>query len=623
MSPGCGSDLMDGQQLGSSPAGTCGQPNGCSNGCQQSGSFGSWVRRQGAIDGNTSVQQQQKQQQPASELGLGACRKCKQRPAVVHIRQQEPYCNKCLEAGVQQKVRVATKSQGLVKAGDHVMVALSGGAASSALLHCMTELINPNVDRPQRGKVPYLLSVVHIDTSAARGIPSQQAAQQLQQLASTAAAAGFSGSLVVLPLHAVFADQSQLEQQLQPGSVELLKQQLAAMQVRNSDHNPQPSKQQLQHAVADTLSSTASNGLTHGSRNNHCNTLQQQQLLDLLGNITDNTGREDLITYLQDHLLLRAAAALTCNRLMRGDCASRVAVRIIAEAAKGRGYSLPADIQLVDARELQRGGPCVVQPLREVTYKELVALCAYRQLRWWDRAPGQPMVQQQGPGSGSSGRSRGAGGQRGTVTAASVNALAEKFIDDMQQGVPASVYTVLRTVAHLEQFSFTGLSAVPDTTSLPPKTEGRKPNQQQQCSNKSSAAHSTHSTMAAVAQPGTQAVAAGACSSAEGQQQFCAVCRAPLPVQAAIAISSNSRHTAADRLKLAGLTGRHSHQLCYSCNRQILFQVQGAEPAAAALLPPLAGGQDRPCRDALQARLQRLKQLLPPGLLLDDCYIDD
>ena len=66
--------------------------------------------------------------------------------------------------------------------------------------------------------------------------------------------------------------------------------------------------------------------------------------------VTDVTGREDFIDSLRRQLLLARAQALGSTRLALGDSSTRVAARIIAGAAKGRGYSLPADIQATDAR---------------------------------------------------------------------------------------------------------------------------------------------------------------------------------------------------------------------------------------------------------------------------------
>lgn len=53
---------------------------------------------------------------------------------------------------------------------------------------------------------------------------------------------------------------------------------------------------------------------------------------------------------LRRHLLLARAQALGCGRLALGDSGTRLAVRIVAGASKGAGFSLPGDVQAADAR---------------------------------------------------------------------------------------------------------------------------------------------------------------------------------------------------------------------------------------------------------------------------------
>lgn len=62
------------------------------------------------------------------------------------------------------------------------------------------------------------------------------------------------------------------------------------------------------------------------------------------------TGREDMVQYLREQLLLRVGAEHQCTKLARGDSASAIATKVISDLSKGRGYSLPSDIQMLDAR---------------------------------------------------------------------------------------------------------------------------------------------------------------------------------------------------------------------------------------------------------------------------------
>lgn len=74
----------------------------------------------------------------------------------------------------------------------------------------------------------------------------------------------------------------------------------------------------------------------------------------------DVTGREDAVEHLRNKLLLRLAAAHGATKVAKGDTAATIAVRVIADLSKGRGYSLPSDIQMLDTRHgdaLPAGAP--------------------------------------------------------------------------------------------------------------------------------------------------------------------------------------------------------------------------------------------------------------------------
>lgn len=445
--------------------------------------------------------------------------KCKAAPAVTTIRQHEPYCHACIETGIAQKARVSTKGAGLISSGDSALLALSGGAASAALLCCMAAMqAPPDALRPIRNKLPYQLSVLHIDCA----MPAQPQQQLQAQLAALATAAEYTQQQpLLLHMSDVFCTQQELQQLLLP---------VHDQRDQQQEPRQQQPPQHLQH------------------------------LRELVAAVSDPTGREDLVTHLRDRLLLRSASVLGCSRLLRGDSASRMAVRVIAEAAKGRGFSLPADLQNMDGRLMQDGGPAVLQPLREVTHKELRELCRFK---------GLPLLHE-GSSSRTGGSSGGGLGSGGSGSS-SVNTLAERFVGEMEGSLPASIYTIIRTAAHLEPFGFSDAPAL-----VPQAAEALRNNLNQK----------RKQQLAGAAQQ--QANGSAHCAPTQSWQ-LCSICRAPLPAEPA----------------QAGGSGDGSSKLCYSCNRQILQQVKPAGAAVAA--KPLS----------LEEKMQRLKQLLPPGLLLE------
>jgi hypothetical protein len=359
-----------------------------------------------------------------------------------------------------------------------------------------------------------------------------------------------------------------------------------------------------------------------------------QRLQDLVAAVADPTGAEDLLKYLRDQLLLRAAAVLGCNRLLRGDSASRMAIKIISDASKGRGFSLPGDIQTLDGRHILQegpaGGPCILQPLREVTHKELSELCVYKSL---------PLLHTEGPSGGVAGalcgRVPGAGGV--STSSSSVNALAARFVGEMEGTLPASVYTIIRTAAHLEPFGFTDAAAVMPRAAAAVKKHHRHQAKQ--------------STPQQQLEQEQQQQGEGGVEVPAVRWKWCGICQAPLPPQqqqqpgdpagtsstangvqqrqqpAGEAADSGSAANGVQQQQVApAATGSSSagthRRLCYSCNRQILQQVKPATGAGAPKAAA-AGAAAGVAALSLEQKMQRLKQLLPPGMLLESDSEDD
>lgn len=67
------------------------------------------------------------------------CNKCGEQ-AVIHLRDEDAKCGKCFRASVTQKFRAVLSKYQISKSRDSVLVAVSGGAASAALLGLLREV---------------------------------------------------------------------------------------------------------------------------------------------------------------------------------------------------------------------------------------------------------------------------------------------------------------------------------------------------------------------------------------------------------------------------------------------------------------------------------------------------
>ncbi|KAL3159750.1 hypothetical protein ABBQ38_010156 [Trebouxia sp. C0009 RCD-2024] len=100
------------------------------------------------------------------------CMKCKCKPAEVAARQREPLCRGCLCDGLVSKVRGGVRGSNSVAPGDKVLAALSGGAASQAMLYFLQQMHNKDKDRLERGQVAFDLQAIHIPEAGGQEFPS-------------------------------------------------------------------------------------------------------------------------------------------------------------------------------------------------------------------------------------------------------------------------------------------------------------------------------------------------------------------------------------------------------------------------------------------------------------------
>jgi hypothetical protein len=538
-----------------------------------------------------------------------SCHKCKANPADTTIKQNEAYCTPCLEQGMLQRVRAATKGKQLLATGDTLLVALSGGPASLALLYCLLQTQNSNSNRPERGKVAMQITPLHI---LPPGMDVAAAEQQVQQVQAAVESVGYSGDVYVVPLEALYQQPPQLQLFRATAQAQATQQQRQQQQ-QQQEQQEQDQPQDVGMSGSCCAPSDGGAGSSSSESNKSCPpaaaqadgtaataaaaaaaaaSLEAEDLRILMASLQDPTAREDVQQHLTQQLLLLAAHLLSCNKVLLGVTTTAIARHVIGEAAKGRGYSLAADIQLSDARlpaadgppepaagskassssssngvdGLKPGGgvqlPVVLRPLREVSHREVSELC---RLRGW----ALPQV----PAPGNTRASSHAGGGHGA--SGSINQLAQNFIAAMTDNLPASVYTILRTASHLDAFPFNAPQAAAATAPPPAAAAGTcRPS----------------NGMAAVEQPALR---------------MCRVCLAPLPstcsmvpgatahAAAAAVAESSSEHSK------AGPAQQHpGHVLCYSCQRQVLGSFQ-----VPASLPQRGGTQ-----------LQQLLSLLPPGL---------
>jgi hypothetical protein len=288
--------------------------------------------------------------------------------------------------------------------------------------------------------------------------------------------------------------------------------------------------------------------------------------------------------------------------LVLGDTATTIAARVVADAAKGRGFSLPADIQPLDARPSIGGGEgalVTLLPLREVSAKEAAAVARFAGL------PGSSEAVDGGANAAAAAAAAAAPRRGG-----SINAMAQGFIDSLSAALPGSAFTVLRAASHLRPFDFNAPSAAgPAAAAAAAVAAGAR------------AAGSRLPGSGGGSGKGAPAAATPQLGQWHSAASFCRVCAAPIPAAAATAAAAAAETAAAAGMQqlsitsneagaspppaqqqqqqatagpLAAATAAAALGVCYGCDRYLVrplavAQGCGASEAAAKLaelLPP-------------------------------------
>ncbi|KAL9237965.1 hypothetical protein vseg_012452 [Gypsophila vaccaria] len=282
------------------------------------------------------------------------------------------FCSSCFRANLFAKFRLAVTSNAMISPTDRVLVAFSAGPCSRLALQFVHDLqlkAQHNFDASRDKSLPVFgVGVAFIDESFARSVPTPDDAN-LQHIKSVVdSLSPPHKDLHVAPLEYVYSPN-----------------------------------------VADARS----------------------RLTQLLDAVVDPTGKDDFLTHLRMLCLQKVAVENGYNKLVLGSCTSTIARHVLSASVKGQGYSLPADIQYVDARwEIP-----VLLPLRDCLAQELNTLCQLDGLK--------TLSMVNGPQSG-------------------INALISSFVSLLQEENPSRECTIVRTAAKLTPFSFNKLPVVDD-----------------------------------------------------------------------------------------------------------------------------------------------------------------
>ncbi|KAF8776752.1 hypothetical protein HU200_003490 [Digitaria exilis] len=305
----------------------------------------------------------------AAGASTTTCGKCDGGGAAVAVSGGAGMCGECFRAYLFGKFKLAVTSNAMVRPTDSVLLAFSGGPASRVALQFIHEMQSKAIQSWETSNSQALpafgVGVAFVDESALLSRPEHESEMATEDIKSIVSSLSPGDKKVhVAPLEDVFSSGSE----------------------------------------------------------------DKAAMLEVVGMINDETGRDDFVRCLLMLSLQKIALENGYTKIMLGTCASGIARHVLSATVKGQGYSLPADVQYVDTR----WDVPVVLPLHDCLAQELSLLCELDSLKT------QQLLDR--PCSG-------------------INSLVASFVSRLRDENPSREHTILRTAQKLKPFSFNKFSA--------------------------------------------------------------------------------------------------------------------------------------------------------------------
>ncbi|XP_062997361.1 cytoplasmic tRNA 2-thiolation protein 2 [Elgaria multicarinata webbii] len=348
------------------------------------------------------------------------CMKCKEGSPVLIIRVGDAFCKTCFKEYFVHKFRALLGKNRCIYPGEKVLLAYSGGPASSSMVRQVLE----GLSREAAKKLRFVPGIIFIDEGAVCGQSPDKRKEIRGQVEAILQATGFPYHLVCL--EEVFD---------LPGSV-----------LRSLSHDATDQGHSYKEAVdsfirrqrqqgeetgdlAGTLKDRVAELSLQDSSRKEGLAVQgagpppsshTEELVRLFAAVKTLTAKEELLQTLRNHLILHVARTSGYAKVMMGDSCTRVAVKLLTNLCLGRGAFLAVDTGFADSRH---GDVLFLRPMREYPAKEIA---------FYNHLFGVPTVFTPALDTKAPGR-------------ASIHHLIESFLCQLQSEFPSTISTVYRT----------------------------------------------------------------------------------------------------------------------------------------------------------------------------------
>ncbi|XP_071785955.1 cytoplasmic tRNA 2-thiolation protein 2-like [Asterias amurensis] len=327
-----------------------------------------------------------------SVIGLNArdCMKCGEK-AVVIARIKDAFCRTCFLTYFTHRFRATFGKARLVRDGEKVLFAFSGGQCSSA----MVNLVKRGLDQSTHKKLRFIPGLIYIDEGVVTGQSKEERSTTCKRVSDMMKETGFPWCIAAL------------EESLD-------------VPPKTSPSHPEGDNTGQEGDSFHSNQTLTTDELSGKLDEISLDTRRTQECKDLLESMTSLTSKEDLVRNLRIRLLMHKAHQMGYHKIAVGDSGTRLSSGILTDLAKGRGAAIPLGMAFADDRY---GDVTLVRPMREFTTKEIVMHNSFFDV---DSIFLPTLSTKAGE-------------------YASIDTLTESFVNNLQTNFPSTVSTVFRT----------------------------------------------------------------------------------------------------------------------------------------------------------------------------------
>lgn len=261
------------------------------------------------------------------------CKKCGHGEARVYLRSTggHGYCKTCFLAITTHKFRATLGKSKLMRPNDSILIAYSGKANSTVLLHLVASASSTiaTTARPLSNGLGSRCKVLYVDDGVVKGLAPEERERVRNALAEQAKSLPFATYVAGLSRRAS----------------------LVTWQEIGSGNAWQASESEIAEDVA---------------------------LAKTFDNLKNDTARDESLKQLRRNALVAVARKLKCNQIFTADTSIDLAIKVLGDTSTGRGSHIPFNVALSDTRHAD---VTLVRPLKDFTGDDVLGYLHCCELR--------------------------------------------------------------------------------------------------------------------------------------------------------------------------------------------------------------------------------------------------